>query len=135
MIQNLKEYSVLENDTEIQFLSNQTLEKLNEAEANPMVKFSAADKSIPFIVLSDGSVVVDITANNPFTILKKISQPGSSVNPGAGYIDVYHGNKTLEFRHIKSVIFVKKWLVDDIVSALQFELNLYYPGYQIRYLG
>jgi hypothetical protein len=51
---------------------------------------------------------------------------------GAGIIDVFHGNKTLKFHHIESGIFKRKWHVDDVASALQQELNLYYPGYRIQ---
>ena len=132
MIPELKEYYVLENETEIQFLNEQELEKLEKADANPFIKFNMPDKSIPFVVLSDGGVAVDVTANNPLTVLKNNVKNISATNPGAGFIDVFHGNKTLLFRHIISSVFRKKWDVDEIVSALQFELNLYYPGYRIR---
>ena len=108
------------------------LEKLEKADTNPFVKISVPDKSIPFIVLSDGGVIADITAKNPNSLLKNIRVPIHAENPGAGFIEVYHGNKTLVFHHIESSIFKKKWLVDDVASALQHELNLYYPGYKIR---
>ena len=78
-------------------------------------------------------LLADITAKNPTTILKnpEISIPHDKP-PGAGVIAVHHGNRTLLFKHIESGIFEKRGLVDDVASALQLELNLYYPGYQIR---
>jgi hypothetical protein len=133
MIRNINEYAVSENEALIQFLNEYELEKLKKADDNPFVRISLPDKSIPFVVLPDGGVVADITANNPKTILKdiQINIPAGR-QPGAGFIDIYHGNKTLLFRHIESAIFGKKWRVDDIASALQIELNLYYPGYLVR---
>jgi hypothetical protein len=47
-------------------------------------------------------------------------------------MEIFHGNRTIVFHHIESSIFKKKWWIDDVASALQSELNLYYPGYQIR---
>lgn len=132
MAQNIIEYPAPENEPFIQFLNESMLEKLENADANPFVKISVPDKSIPFIVLSDGGVVADITAKNPNSLLKNIRLPIQADNPGAGFIDVYHGNKTLVFHQIESSIFKRKWRIDDVASALQSELNLYYPGYQIR---
>ena len=122
-----------DNGTPFQFLSEQAQTILETTDANPYIKISAPDKSIPFIVLPDGGVIVDNTANNPKIILKnfKLSIAADKLY-GAGIIDVYHGNKTLLFRHIESSIFEKQWRVDDIASALQLELNVYYPGYNIR---
>jgi hypothetical protein len=118
MIPELKEYYVLENEAEIQFLSEQELEKLEKADANPLIKFNMPDKSIPFVVLSDGGVAVDVTANNPLTVLKNNVRNISATNPGAGFIDVFHGNKTLLFCHITSGIFGKKRHIDEIDSAI-----------------
>ena len=132
MEQNTIEYWTSENERAIQFLNESTLAELEKADTNPLIKISIADRSIPFIVLSDGGVVADITANNPKTILKNIQLNSSAGNLGAGFIDVFHGNRTLLFRLVESNIFKKKWWVDDVASTLQQELNLYYPGYQIR---
>jgi hypothetical protein len=132
MAQKTNEDMIAENEPLFQFLNEKVQAKLEKADANPFVKISVADKSIPFVVLSDGGVVADITASNPKTILKNIPLPIPSDRHGAGFIDVFHGNKTLVFRPIESGIFEMKWRIDDIASALQFELNLYYPGYQIR---
>jgi len=118
-----------------QFLNEQIHAKLEKADANPFVKISLPDKRIPFIVLSDGGVVADITAHNPKTMAENLESviPSSKLyGGGAGVIDVYHGNKTLVFRHVGSSLFTKRWLVDDVASALELELNLYYPDYQIR---
>jgi len=128
-----KEERLTENEALFQFLNEKTRVQLEKADANPFIKINLPDHSIPFIVLSDGGVVADINANNPKTILKNIQLNITADKPiGAGIIEVYHGNKILEFRHIESGIFVKKWLVDDVASALQLELSLYYPGYVIR---
>ncbi|WP_259070326.1 hypothetical protein HDF24_14720 [Mucilaginibacter sp. X4EP1] len=132
MEQKLNKDMAPENEPFFQFLSEQLQAKLDTADNNPFIKINLPDKSIPFIVLSDGGVVADITANNPKTILKNIPHSLSADNLGAGFIEVYHGNKTLVFYHIESGIFGKRWLVDNIASALQLELNLYYPGYNIR---
>jgi hypothetical protein len=132
MAQKSNENEASENDLLFQFLPEKTLATLEKTEANPFIKISMPDKSIPFIVLSDGGVIADITAKNPNSLLKNIRLPIHADNPGAGFIDVYHGNKTLLFRPVESSIFEKKWRVDDIASALQLELNLYYPGYRIR---
>jgi hypothetical protein len=121
-----------ENEVVFQFLNEKTQGKLDEADANPFIKISVPDKNIPFIVLEDGGVIADITVNNPLTILKNIHLPVHSDKHGAGFIDVFHGNKTLVFRPVESSIFEMKWRVDDIASALQVELNLYYPEYKIR---
>jgi hypothetical protein len=133
MIRNINENVASENMAPVQFLSERDVEKLKKADNNPLVQLCTYDKSISFIVLSDGCVIADITANNPNTILKNLQV---SINLdkqiGAGVIEVHHGNKTLLFRPVISRIFEKKWSTDDIVSALQCELNLYYPGYQIR---
>ena len=51
---------------------------------------------------------------------------------GAGFIEVNHGNRTLPSHHAEGRVFEKECLADDIASALQLELNLYYPGYLIR---
>jgi hypothetical protein len=133
MEQKSKEYLITENETPIHFLSEQAQSKLDMADANPYLKISAPDISIPFIVLSDGGVIADNTAHNPKTILENFKRSvASGKSCGAGFMDIYHGNKTLMFRHIESSIFEKKWRVDDVVSALQLELNLYYPNYYIR---
>jgi len=132
MAQKTNEDMTEENEPIFQFLNENVQAKLEKADANPFVKISAPDKSIPFIVFSDGGVVVDITASNPNTILKNIHLPIHSDRHGAGFIDVFHGNKTLVFRPVESGIFEMKWRIDDIASALQLELNLYYPGYHIR---
>ena len=132
MAQKSNEDMAPENESLFQFLSEKTRATLEKADANPFVKISVPDKSSPFIVLSDGGLVADITAKNPNSLLKNIRLPIHADNPGAGFIDVYHGNKTLLFRRIESSVFTKKWRIDDIASALQSELNLYYPGYQIR---
>ena len=133
MAQDLKAGVSPENEPLFYFLSEKHLEDLEAADANPYVKMCEPDKNIPFIVLADGGVVADITANNPKTILKNMEISDKSGKLlGAGSIDVFHGNKTLLFHHIESAIFEKKWLVDNIASALQHELNLYYPEYRIR---
>jgi hypothetical protein len=133
MIRNINEHVASESMAPVQFLSEREVEKLEKADDNPLIQIYTYDKTIPFIVLSDGWVIADITANNPNTILKNLQV---SINLdqriGAGVIEVHHGNKTLLFRPVISRIFEKKWRTDDIVSALQYELNLYYPGYQIR---
>jgi hypothetical protein len=133
MIRSINEHLVKDNEPNIQFLSDYDHEKLDRADDNPLIQMSSFDKSIPFIVVPDGGVIADITANNPNTILKNLQM---SINLdhqiGAGVIEVHHGNKTLLFRQVLSRIFEKRWRVDDIASALQTELNLYYPGYQIR---
>jgi len=133
MEQKLMEYPGTDNGAPFQFLSEHAQATIEITDANPYIKISAPDKSIPFIVLPDGGVIVDNTANNPKTILKNFKLAASSDKLyGAGFIDVCHGNKTLLFRHIESSIFEKQWRVDDIASALQLELNVYYPGYNIR---
>jgi len=133
MEQQLKEYPTAENETPVHFLSEHTLAQIEKADANPFVKISSPDSSIPFIVTPDGGVIADNTANNPKTVLKNFQLASSAEKTyGAGFIDIYHGNKILNFRHVESLIFAKKWRVDDIASALQVELNLYYPGYRVR---
>ena len=133
MIRNINERLAIDNEPIIQFLSDYDQEKLEKADDNPLIQICSYDKSIPFIVVPDGGVIADITANNPNTILKNLQL---SINLekqiGAGVIEVYHGNKTLLFRPVLSRIFEKRWRIDDVASALQSELNLYYPGYQIR---
>jgi hypothetical protein len=122
-----------ENELLVQFLSEHTLEQLEKADGNPFIKISTPDKRIAFIVLPDGGVIADITANNPKTILKNLQLSIiTDKQTGAGFIDVHHGNKTLVFHHVESNMFEMKWRVDDIASALQLELSLYYPDYQIR---
>jgi hypothetical protein len=129
----MREHVGTENEPIIQFLSEQELEKLENADKNSLIEICSYDKSIPFIVLSDGGVIADITANNPNTILKNIQFTVTlDKQIGAGFIEVHHGNKTLLFRRVESRIFEKKWRIDDIASALQVELNVYYPGYRIR---
>jgi hypothetical protein len=133
MYQNLKEYALKEPS--IEFLSDELKEKLAAANANPFIKIGTPDKSIPFITLMNGGVIADITANNPNTIAKNIRVliPGEElVGGGAGFIDVHHGNRTLVFRRVESRLFSKQWLIDDVASALQNELALYYPGYLIQ---
>ncbi len=134
MTQKLKEFETSGNEAPVQFLSEENIIKLEVADANPFIKISSPDKSIPFIVTSDGGVIADITVNNPKTIVKNLQSalPADELSGGAGFIDVFYGNQLLVFRHITSKFFEKSWQVDDIVSALQSELNLYYPGYQIR---
>jgi hypothetical protein len=123
-----------ENEAIITFLNEKLLMRLEKADANPFVKISTPDKRIPFIVLSNGGVVADITAMNPKAIVEslEVDIPADKLQGGAGFIEVFHGNKLLVFHHIESAFFAKKWLVDDVASALQSELNLYYPGYTIR---
>jgi hypothetical protein len=135
MEKKLTGYPILENGEPIQFLTPDEKEKLSRADANPFVRISTIDKVIPFIILANGGIVADISANNPKSIAKNLEGiiPASQLSGGgAGFIDVYHGNKTLVLRHVESSIFTKPWLVDDIVSALQDELNIYYPGYRIQ---
>jgi len=134
MKETLNEYPASEKDMPVQFLSEHQLAEFEKADANPFIKICLPDKIIPFVVLSDGGVIADITANNPKTIIENLEPiiSADKLNRGAGYIDVYYGNRTLVFRHVESSIFEKKWIVDDIASALQLELNLYYPGYQVR---
>jgi hypothetical protein len=130
-----KEERTAENEALFQFLSEKTRVQLENADANPFIKIAGPDKSIPFIVLSDGGVVADITAHNPKPMAEHLQSaiPSEKLyDGGAGFMDVYHGNKTIVFRHIESSLFDKPWLVDDVASALQLELNLYYPGYLIR---
>ena len=62
-----------ENEPFSQFLSEHLQSKLDMADNNPFIKISLPDKSIPFIVISNCGVVVDVTANNPKTILKDSS--------------------------------------------------------------
>ncbi|TWI94768.1 hypothetical protein JN11_04549 [Mucilaginibacter frigoritolerans] len=123
-----------ENDAPINFLNEKVLVQLEKADANPFVKISTPDKRIPFIVLANGGVVADITAMNSKAIAESLEAdiPADKLQGGAGYIEVFHGNKLLVFHHIESAFFAKQWLVDDVASALQSELNLYYPGYIIR---
>jgi hypothetical protein len=103
------------------------------ANANPFIKMNVADISMPFIVMADGGIIVDNTANNPKNILKNFQLTVSATSfYGAGFIDIYYGNKTIALRHVESTIFKKKWRIDDVVSALQLELNIYYPGYHIQ---
>jgi len=72
MAQKINKDIIAKNEPIFQFLNEKVQAKLEKADANPFVKISIPDKSIPFIVLSDGGVVADITANNPKTILKNI---------------------------------------------------------------
>jgi len=133
MTEKSSEYMAAESGPYFQFLSEKAHVKLEKIDTNPFVRISAPDRSIPFVVLPNGRVIPDITANNPKIILNNIQFNNTSDKQiGAGYIDIYHGNKTLLFRSIESLLFQKKWLVADIVLALRIELNLYYPGYQIR---
>jgi hypothetical protein len=134
MERELNEYHDTEVEAPLQFLSEQIHKELEIADANPFIRISTPDKSIPFIILSDGGVVADIRANNPKTIAGNMLSkfPTDNLQLGAGFIDVHFGNKTLVFRHVESGIFGKKWLVDDVASALQTELNLYYPDFKIR---
>ena len=134
MEQKSTENQSSENEAPINFLDEKVLAHLEEADANPFVKINTPDKRIPFIVLSDGGVIADITAINPKTIAENLwaDIPADKLHGGAGFIEVFHGNKLLVFHHVESALFAKKWLVDDVASALQSELNLYYPGYKIR---
>ncbi len=65
------EYPGTDNALPFQFLSEQLQAILEMTDANPYIKISAPDKSIPFIVLADGGVIVDNTANNPKNYLEK----------------------------------------------------------------
>ncbi|HEY2580157.1 MAG TPA: hypothetical protein VGI43_00025 [Mucilaginibacter sp.] len=131
-MQKLEEYLLQSDEDEVQFLSEERLATLKKVAINPFVKISLPDTTIPFIVLPDGGVVADITANNPITVLKNMGIATSDDKlTGAGIIEVHHGSRILFSRRIESTTFKKKWYVDDIVSALQFELNLYYPDYRI----
>jgi hypothetical protein len=123
-----------QNEVLINFLNEKLLMQLEKADANPFVKISTPDKRIPFIVLPDGGVIADITAANAKAIVENFEAdiPADKLQGGAGFIEVFHGNKLLVFHHIHSAFFAKDWLVDDVASALQSELNLYYPGYIIR---
>ena len=132
-MQKVEKFGTSESEVEMQFLSERELTELKDADANIAVRFSGPDKSIPFIILANGVVVVDNTANNPKTILYHTTIAIPDEPPGAGYIDIHHGNRTLLFRRIESAIFGKRWHINEVVSAIQFELNLYYPGYQIRF--
>jgi hypothetical protein len=130
----INQSAVSESEFLFQFLSAQAQADLDKADANPFVRISMPDKVIPFIVTADGGVIADINANNPKTIYENLKSviPAATLQGGAGFIEVFHGNKLLVFKHVESGIFGKEWLVDDVASALQFELGLYYPGYQIR---
>lgn len=134
MTQKSDEFITSESASAFQFLSEQVQAKLDKADTNRFVRISIPDKVIPFIVTTDGGVIADITANNPKTIVENLKSiiPAATLHGGAGFIEVFHGNKLLVLRHVESSVFKKKWLADDIASALQFEFDVYYPGYQIR---
>ena len=116
------------------FLSDHEVAKFIQADTNRLVRISVPDKIIPFIVLADGTVIADVTARNPKTVIENSQSHITPETPaqGAGFIDVYYSNRTLVFRHVESRIFSKKWHLQDVVSKLHFELELYYPGYQVR---
>ncbi|HWZ13602.1 MAG TPA: hypothetical protein VNW95_00085 [Mucilaginibacter sp.] len=134
MAQKLNELITSESESAFQFLSEQAQVRLDQADANRFVRICTPDKVIPFIVTTDGGVIADITANNPKTIVENLKSiiPAAVLRGGAGFIEVFHGNKLLVLRHVESSVFEKKWLADDIASALQFEFDVYYPGYRIR---
>jgi hypothetical protein len=124
---------VLQNEVTPRFLTGKALANLEAAEANPYIKISSPDKIIHFVVLPDGGVIADNTAQNSKIILRNFDLAiATGKGYGAGYMEIFHGNKIIEFHHVESTIFDKKWRIDDVIAGLANELNAYYPGYFVR---
>src|ERR1700761_331940 len=88
---------VLQNEVTPRFLTGKALANLETAEANPYIKISSPDKTIHFVVLPDGGVIADNTAQNPKTILKNFDLAiAAGRGYGAGFMEIYHGNKIIE---------------------------------------
>ncbi len=105
---------------------------------NPLIQIASPDKTILYIHIPYGEVIAGINAKNHWDLLmqSKLPMPEENKQYGAGWIDVYHGNKRLVFRSFtekENASFRGLSSLDDTVSELDLYFQVYYPGYEVMF--
>ncbi len=114
-------------DSNIRFYNESSMGQIVH-QINPDILVAKPDLTIPFIMPEREKVIANATVA---TIEEVISQVGITADHklyGKGFIDVYHGNKTLVFRPSNR----EKWDLPEfeyVITRFEKELSVFYPGY------
>jgi hypothetical protein len=124
----------LYGDTNAQFSSEYALAQIEKRGGNRLISFTKPDKSIPFVII-DHQIVMADRYTDPADLLIQFRNSNKNIPTGkfpGGFMDVFHGNRTLVFRHDNADTVLKNWDIDSLTDSLNLELSIFFPDYQIR---